>query len=123
MPEATTLDPIWRPLMDGPSIVTDHCVVCGATRPLERHHVVRRSQGRLVRDGRVVPKPTLTLCGCGNVLSMGGRPLCHGLAHHNMLHFRFVSGRWEFVRTDVPTRYADALAMGGWLPLRLGGRR
>lgn len=114
----TTLDPIWQPPMDGPSIRSDRCVVCGARRPLEAHHPVRRSQGQLVRGGRVVPKPVLTLCGRGNVLSMGGRPLCHGLAHHNMLHFRVRDGRWEFLRTQEPTRYADALGMPGWAPLR-----
>ena len=113
----TTLAPELWPLMDGPSIWADRCVVCGATSPLERHHVVRRSQGQLVRDGRVVKKPVLTLCGRGNVLSMGGRPFCHGLAHHQMLHFRF-TGRWEYLRTSEPTRYTDALAMPGWAPLR-----
>lgn len=118
----TTLDPIWWPLMDGPSIWSDRCVVCGAKRPLEMHHPVRRSQGQLVREGKVVRKPVLTLCGRGSVLGMDGRPLCHGLAHHNMLHFRFREGAWEFLRTEEPTRYEAALEMPGWAPLRYGGR-
>lgn len=117
MTDVTTLDPIWQPLMDAPSIRADRCVVCGALRPLEQHHVVRRSQGQLVRDGLVVPKPTLTLCGAGNILSLGGRPLCHGLAHHGLLHFRFRDGRWEFLRTQQPIGYAGALELGGWAPL------
>ena len=118
MSDVTTLDPIWHPLMDAPSIWADRCVVCGAPRPLERHHVVRRSQGQLIRDGRVVKKPVITLCGRGNVLSMGGRPFCHGLAHHGMLHFRFVDGRYEYLRTREPVGYAEALESPGWAPLR-----
>lgn len=117
MSSVTTLDKIWQPLMDGPSIRADHCVVCGMRGPVEMHHIVRRSQGQLVRDGKVVPKPVIPLCGRGNILSMGGRPFCHGLAHHNMLHFRFRDGRYEFLRTHEPTKYQDALEMPGWAPL------
>lgn len=118
MAPATTLDRDLWPLMDGPSIKADACVVCGAIRPLNQHHVVRRSAGQLVKDGKPLPKPTLTLCGTGNILAaLGGRPLCHGLAHHLMLHFRFAEGRWEYLRTKEPTRYESALAMDGWAPL------
>lgn len=118
----TTLAPLWWPLMDGPSVRSDRCVVCGAYRPLEQHHVVRRSQGELYRDGKRLVKPTLTLCGMGNVEGLCGRPLCHGLAHENKLHFRYTD-RWEWLRTAEPTRYADALEMDGWQPIRTEGRR
>lgn len=111
------LDPILEPMMDGPSVRADECVVCGRTHPLEQHHPVRRGAGRVIRDGREVPKPTLTLCGRGNVLSDGGRPYCHGMAHHQMLHFRY-TGRWEFLRTREPMKYATALEMEGWRPIR-----
>lgn len=120
MSNVTTLDQLLIPLMEGPSIRSDRCVVCGARQPLEQHHVVRRSDGQLVKGGRVVPKPTLSLCGCGSNLGIAGRPLCHGLAHHHMLHFRFNSEtqQWEYLRTKEPTKYAKALEMGGWRPLR-----
>lgn len=111
------MDAMDIPLMEGPTVRSGRCVVCGARRPLEQHHVVRRGAGRLFRGGVEVPKPTLTLCGAGNVLSLGGRPLCHGLAHHHMLHFRFEGGRWEYLRTDGPVKYARALSMEGWAPL------
>lgn len=88
MARVTTLEPLLWPLMEGPSVDAGRCVVCGAAWPLNRHHVVRRGAGRLWRDGREVPKPTLTLCGMGNASG------CHALAHANRLHFRWV-GRWE----------------------------
>lgn len=34
---------LWWPLMDGPSVETPYCCVCGARWPLNRHHVVKRS--------------------------------------------------------------------------------
>ena len=127
-----TLPELLRPLMGGTSVDSPVCAVCGRPGPLERHHVVRRGAGRLFRGGREVPKPAIALCGFGNALAdAGGRPYCHGLAHHQMLHFRWVrpaerfnrptpqgSGHWEWLRTDEPTRYQDALGMPGWLPLR-----
>lgn len=118
MSRVTTLAPMYWPLMDGPSIFTDHCVVCGARGQLNNHHVVRRSAGKLYRDGIEVPKPTLTLCGFGNALGTAPRLYCHGMAHHGRLHFRY-RGRWEFLVTQ-PCKYADALEMDGWLPLRYG---
>lgn len=119
MSKVTTLDEQLIPLMDGPSIETDRCVICGARQPLNQHHVVRRGAGQLVRNGKVVPKPTLTLCGVGNVKAMGGRPLCHGLAHANQLHFRFnaETGQWEYARFRRPIKYAEALKRGHWHPL------
>ena len=85
--DKTTLAPIYHDLMHAPSVYSDRCVVCGAYRPLEQHHVVRRSQGELYEDGVKLKKPTLTLCGFGNLEGLYGRPLCHGLAHANKLHF------------------------------------
>lgn len=129
MPDST-LDPIYRPLMRAPSIHLDHCAVCGRPYPLEQHHFVWRSWGKVFRQGVEVPKPTITLCGFGNNLGSDGRYYCHGLAHHRMLHFRWVpappqfkeddgyashgGGRLEYLRTSEPTRYADALEMSGW---------
>lgn len=117
MSRVTTLAPIWWPLMEAPSVRLDHCAICGAPKPLEQHHVVRRSQGQFVRDGRIVPKPTVTLCGMGNALGNGNRRYCHGMAHHNMLHFRYPDKGWEYLITDVPTRYSQALDMDGWCRL------
>lgn len=119
MARVTTLRPELWPLMKAPSVETPCCAVCGRPAPLERHHVVFRSEGELWRDGRRVPKPTVTLCGFGNVLaSPDGRPYCHGLAHHRMLHFRWTGERLEYLRTDSPTKYCRALQMDGWRGLR-----
>lgn len=136
MAKVTTLPEILWPLMEGPSVETPYCCVCGrADLPLNRHHVVRRGAGRLYRDGIELPKPTLMLCGSGNT---GG---CHGLAHQNRLHFRYVkdgwgephkpydcrggydvslvrTGHWERLLLDEPTKYSEALKLDGWEPLR-----
>lgn len=72
MANVDTLPEILRPLMEGPSIETPRCAVCGAPWPLNRHHIVRRGAGKLFRDGREVPKPTVMLCGSGNGSG------CHG---------------------------------------------
>lgn len=123
MAKVTTMPAYLWPLMDGCTVRLPFCAVCGRTRPLNQHHVVRRSAGQLVRGGIVVPKPTLTLCGSGNT---GG---CHGAAHDGRLHFRWVKaptgdwryfktvadgGHWEYLRTDEPCRYAEALEIDGW---------
>lgn len=119
MAGVTTLPPLYRPLMDGPSIRLDECAVCHRRGPLNQHHVVFRSQGDFYRDGVLVPKPTITLCGFGNNYSPQDR-YCHGMAHHHLLHFRYV-GRWEFLITPEPTKYATALEMSGWMPIQLIG--
>lgn len=127
MARVTTMPGHLRPLMDGCTVRLPFCAVCGRTSPLNQHHVVRRSAGQLVRNGAAVPKPTITLCGCGNASG------CHGLAHANRLHFRWVpscavgagfgnfarmdggdGGHWEYLRTDGPCGYAEALEMDGW---------
>lgn len=95
-------------MMDGETMDTDHCVVCGRTYPLNRHHVVPRSAGELHVDGRMVPKPTITLCGCGNASG------CHGKAHSHRLHFRWV-GHWEWMETPEPMDELAALQIEeGW---------
>lgn len=128
-----TLPEILRPLMAAPSARTPYCAVCGRPAPLEQHHIVRRSAGEMHRDGRPMPKPTVTLCGFGNNLSdADGHPYCHGLAHANRLHFRWVPSRimadeWnatvpgghlECIVLDEPAPYAEALGMKGWRRLR-----
>lgn len=132
MARVSTLPEILVPLMDGPSVEAPRCAVCGRPWPLNRHHVVRRGAGRLYRDGVEVPKPTIVLCGVGNVLAdADGRPFCHGLAHANRLHFRWVgpreepngsrprrSGHWEYIVLPEPTSYARALEADGWRRLR-----
>lgn len=95
MANVDTLPEILRPLMEGPSIETPRCAVCGS----------------------------------------GNGSGCHGLAHANRLHFRWVraeqrfnrpappgSGHWEYLLLPEPTKYADALAMDGWGRLPRGRR-
>ena len=114
MADVTTMDPILWPLMHLDPQVVDAmasarcCVVCGRSYPLNRHHIVRRGAGELYEGGRKLPKPLIVLCGSGNV---GG---CHGKAHSQMLHFRASGGRLEYLETDEPTKYQDALEMDGW---------
>ena len=113
----------------------DHCAICGRPMPLNQHHIVRRGAGTLYRMGVEVPKPTITLCGFGNNLTDGdGRYYCHGLAHHGMLHFRWVddvptrptdqnehppcAGHLEYLRTPEPCGYATALESDGWRRVR-----
>lgn len=136
---ANTLPKILHPLMNAPSIRLSRCAICGCFEPLEQHHIVRRGAGKLFIGGHEVKKPTITLCGFGNNLrDANGRYLCHGLAHYNMLHFRWVSketvegnfgnycrmnggvgGHLEYLLLDKPTPYLQALSMDGWKPLRM----
>ena len=138
MSRVDTLPEALRPLMGAPSVRTGVCAVCGRPYPLNQHHMVRRGAGKLYRDGIELPKPTITLCGLGNHLrDADGRYYCHGLAHANMLHFRWVPGETvpghfgnygrmeggvggylEYLLLEVPASYADALGMDGWRPLR-----
>ena len=131
--DKTTLAKIYQPMMGQPSIRLPYCPICGRTSPLEQHHIVKRSQGRMFVDGRELKKPTITLCGFGNNLKdADGNLCCHGKAHHGMLHFRWVyatapsgtvgelpyppigAGHWEHLETDEPVRYSQALEMEGW---------
>ena len=138
MARVDTLPEILVPLMAAPSIRLERCAVCGRWQPLNQHHMVRRGAGTIWRRGIEVPKPTITLCGFGNNLAdADGRPYCHGLAHANRLHFRWVpsdavggtfgrysrqdggpGGHLEYLLLDEPTSYAAALEMDGWRPLR-----
>ena len=129
--EHGTLDRLYWPLMRSPSIKLDHCAICGRPAPLEQHHMVFRSAGELYVNGVRRPHPCITVCGFGNCLQdADGRYYCHGLAHHRMLHFRWVDakplppgtynnppqcgGHLEYLITKEPTKYADALEMDGW---------
>jgi 5-methylcytosine-specific restriction endonuclease McrA len=91
-------------LMDKPSLTSGYCALCGETYHTEAHHVVPRSQGGT--NG-----PRIELCGFGNAAG------CHGEAHARRLHFRFRDG-WEYLRTEVPTKYQAALEMPGWRPVQ-----
>lgn len=123
MAKVTTIPELYWPLMNGVTIESDRCVVCGRS-PVQMHHVVKRSAGNMYRGGVRIPRPKLPLCGLGNASG------CHGLAHQNRLHFRWVrpreafnrptpqgSGHWEYLITDEPTRYERALEMDGWRSL------
>ncbi len=132
MAKTDTLPAILVPLMSGTSVETPCCAICGRPAPLNRHHIVRRGAGKLYRNGIEIPKPTIVLCGIGNNLKdADGRFFCHGLAHANRLHFRWVrgydrfnrpkpqgAGHWEYIVLSEPTAYEKALEMDGWQPLR-----
>ena len=120
MAKVDTLPEIYRPMMGKPSIKLPYCPICGRHQPLEQHHIVKRSAGRLFRQGVEVEKPTVTLCGFGNNLKdADGREYCHGLAHHNRLHFRWNEdvNWWEYLITYEPVDYFSALKMEGWRSL------
>lgn len=125
--DKTTLPEMYHELMHAPSIITPgYCSVCGHYPANNQHHMVRRNAGELYVQGHKLPKPTITLCGSG----VSG---CHGLAHQNRLHFRWIpetrevqdgagshffpSGHLEFISLDKPTDYLTALGMDGWKPL------
>lgn len=116
---------MYQPMMGKPSVRMARCAVCGRTWPLEQHHVVFRSAGKMFVEGREIEKPTITLCGFGNNLQDAyGREYCHGLAHHRRLYFRWVdddaiacAGHWEYIRLDEACDYLTALRMDGWRPL------
>lgn len=119
----TTLPPLWWPLvfcedrrLHRHGERGDRCEVCRAVEPLEEHHIVPKSRGRVfLLDGTEVELPTITLCGFGNHGALIGYPLCHGLAHHERLHFRCgCDGMLEFLVTAEPVKYQEALAMEGW---------
>ena len=97
-------------LMDKPSVPKSAlCPTCttldtgswGSTQQT-KHHIVPRSQGG--HDG-----PTVYLCGHGTAG-------CHGMAEDKKLHFRFTD-RWQWLKTDVPTKYERTLMMEGWRDL------
>lgn len=85
-----------RPVLAAPSQSWVRCPICGAPGPLERHHVVRRSQGGS-------KGPTVTLC-----------HECHMAVHAQRLHV------WWVARAS--TAFGLAYGMGGghyvWLRAR-----
>jgi 5-methylcytosine-specific restriction endonuclease McrA len=87
-------------LMDKPSCEPGCCAVCGAPRGITSHHIVPRSQGGL--DG-----PTIDLCGHGTTG-------CHGDAEEKRIHFRWHDDWWQFLITEAPMKYQDALQLEGW---------
>lgn len=93
------MNELQRAMMDAPSIDTPYCPFCGRSAQ-NRHHIIPRSQGG--HDG-----PTVTVCGIGNASG------CHGKLHGHTLHLRFTD-RWEYLETEQPTKYQDALSMEGW---------
>lgn len=124
--DVCTIAAMYLPMMGKPSIDNEARVCCVCGKPAtDKHHIVKRSAGILVRLGLVVKKPTVRLCGCGNASG------CHGLAHANRLHFRWAEavctekssgyvttgGHWEYLLTDEPTKYQEALGVDGWRPL------
>lgn len=112
MAGVTTLPPMWWPLMDAPDVITPYCAVCGRTGHIERHHMVKRSAGRLYRDGFEVPKSLITLCGHGNADG------CHGKAHSGRLHFRWSEGALWYLMPPEPCGYLEAQDMDGWRRVR-----
>ncbi len=142
--DVCTVDEVFKPMLGKPSVKAPYCVVCGSTQYLEQHHPVKRSEGVLIRDGREVRKPTLTLC-----------KKCHGKVHSKggLLWFRwkdakigdwvdgtascFGAGWWEFLELSkedeikwraehplpngkLPSKigYMNALEMKGWRRIR-----
>lgn len=128
MAKVNTVSELLQPLMGKPSVKADHCCVCGATHPLNNHHIVRRSAGKMYIGGVELKKPTVTLCGIGNASG------CHGLAHENRLHFRWVetrqaaieqglptilAGHWEYKIFSEPIKYEKAIeTKTGWRRLK-----
>jgi len=128
--DVETVNALYRPLMGKPSIKNANgiCCWCGAPGATNHHHIVPRSAGKVVLNGRELSKPTILLCGDGNASG------CHGKAHQHLLHFRWVdsyeehrsdkvaiphhdvgSGHWEGVETDEPMKYQKALGIReGW---------
>lgn len=90
-------------LMNAPSWETILCPFCGR-RFQSRHHIVYRSRGG--HNG-----PTITVCGTDN--SSG----CHGLLHQHKLHLDYISGCWQFLRTEFAMKDEQADELKGWHPL------
>lgn len=142
MSGVTTVAEILQPMMGKPSILTSdgRCALCGRFPDwfvrVERHHIVRRSAGRMFFEGRELRKPEIMVCGLGNNLhDADGRMLCHGAIHHGYIHFRWhvthqsaselvncpipFLGYWEVLRVEEPCDYQTALGMDGWKRLEV----
>lgn len=114
-----TLPLLYHPLMDCGTTRLDYCAICGRVYPLNQHHLVWRSWGKMFDSaGHEIKKPTITLCGRGNNLrDADGVPYCHGRAHNRMLHFKYEDGTLWYLETAKPTKYQTALEMDGWKPV------
>ena len=121
--ECCTVDELLLPMMGKPNIDNESGVCCICGRPAsDKHHIVKRSAGKWVVDGREIRKPTVRLCGSGNASG------CHGKAHKGLLHFRWVDnekcnnaplrwcggGHWSYLLTEKPVKYQEALETEGW---------
>lgn len=122
-----TVPKFLRPLMGKPSLSNAHGQCCWCGRPAtNHHHVVKRSSGTWVKDGRAVSKPTILLCGEGNASG------CHGKAHQGLLHFKWVEttkcnkeplrwyggGHWVAQEFDEPISQFEAMQIEeGWRKL------
>lgn len=125
--DVCTVSDLYKPLMGKPSIGNAYgiCCWCGAPNATNKHHIVPRSAGKMVVGGHELSKPTVLLCGNGNVSG------CHGKAHARKLHFRwhepergdsenwekhpYGCGYLEGIELDEPTKYQDALEIEkGW---------
>ena len=89
-------------LMDRPNIETWCCAVCNAPGKTERHHIVKRSQGEWVENGKAHHKPTVTLC-----------RRCHEDAHRGLLWFDWDEG-WVYMRLTREQRDAIVAAHPEW---------
>ena len=129
MANVDTLPEILRPLMEGPSIETPRCAVCGAPWPLNRHHIVRRGAGRLNLCSALTQRKCSRLA-CASPWQPLPLPLPHSITvglgtsrpSRNSLPAPPGSGHWEYLLLPEPTKYADALAMDGWGRLPRGRR-
>ncbi len=100
-------------MLDKPSIEGHLCAVCG-TPCNNRHHVIQKGIGGVsAAVERRIPK--VPLCGSGCT----GH---HGMVHAKRLHLRYENGEWQYLMTDEPTKYSDALEMGGWKRCRYQGK-
>ena len=86
-------------MMDAPSLLLDWCARCGSASHVERHHVVRRSQGGHAG-------PLIALCRS-----------CHNQVHDRRLHLKHEDGRWWALATTVATKYDAALSCDEWRAL------
>ena len=97
--DVCTIDECFLPLMGRTSIKKPYCVVCGSTDGLEQHHPVKRSEGKWIRDGHEVRKPTLTLC-----------RKCHAKVHSD----GYLWFRWKWSKTGDWVDGTASQAGAGW---------
>lgn len=104
-----TVPEFLRPLMGKPNLsnAEGRCCWCGAYGATNHHHVVKRSAGTWTKNGVTVSKPTILLCGDGN---MSG---CHEKAHQGLLHFDWKTPDRKAAKFDVePAPYGSGCWVG-----------